>query len=79
LRGLGGKVAVIDDEQHLAGGNRLVFHDLDVLDVALDLGADHRRVALDISVIGRLHEAPGGPPIPPGAGTERQRDGEEQK
>jgi hypothetical protein len=79
LRGLGGEVAVIHDEQHLTRGNLLVLPDLHFLDVALDLRADHRRVALDIGVVGRLHEAPFGPPTPPGAGAERQRDGQEQK
>ncbi len=61
---LGGKVAVVDHEQYLARRDRLVVADFDFLDVAFDLRADQRDVALHIGVVGRLQKAPVGPPIP---------------
>ncbi len=70
LRHPGRKVAVVDHEQHLPGGNPLVVGDPGFLDVALDHRADHRDVALDVGVVGRLLEAPDVPPIPADRGAE---------
>ena len=78
---LGGEIAVVDDEQNLAGRHRFVVADPDFLDVPLDLWADQRHVALDVGVVGRLQEAPVGPPIPTAADAEdeqgRDRDNQQ--
>jgi hypothetical protein len=61
---LGGEVAIVDDEEDGTFGDFLIVGDPHLLEVALDLRADHRDVALNIGVVGRLLKAQCRPPVP---------------
>ena len=76
-------VAVIDDQQRIAGLHLLVLGHLDLVDIAGDLRRNERHVGLDIGVVGRDHEAPVGPVMVavPGAGAQQAErdDGQQQR
>ena len=55
-------VGIVDEKKRRPCGHAGVVGDRDGLDVARDLGRDHRSVRAHIGVVGRDHEAPVRPP-----------------
>src|SRR5260221_827067 len=54
-------VTIVELDEKVAGVDRLIVCDDDTRDEPRDLRRDHRHVAADVGVVGRLYEAPEGP------------------